>query len=247
MYDGNFFDNVTHHMLLYDVGFNALYANDCKYLIKLINILNQSYYNNVVEELQYRYDFIITGLETSLWNNEYNIYINKFVNNTFYPRISPTLLYPLLTGEPTLYQAEVMVQNYLLNTKYFCINVNFPLLQPRNCYWGLPSIAFSDPAYSEQNYWRGLVWGPMGQIVYWSLINYIHNSTLIYNATRALTNQFNLMFLNIWNDKHHICENYSPHFYPNISECTGTKFYHWGGLAAYISFQFDEATNPDFF
>ena len=34
-----------------------------------------------------------------------------------------------------------------------------------SCYWGLPSIQASDPAYPPLGYWRGYVWGPMIQLV----------------------------------------------------------------------------------
>jgi hypothetical protein len=37
------------------------------------------------------------------------------------------------------------------------------------CYWGLPSIQRGDPAFPPLGYWRGYVWGPMAQLVYWSL------------------------------------------------------------------------------
>ena len=45
------------------------------------------------------------------------------------------------------------------------------------------------------------------------------------------------MFLHVWDEKRHICENFSPH---KVNEklpgdCTGTWFYHWGGLAGLLS------------
>ena len=38
-----------------------------------------------------------------------------------------------------------------------------------DCYWGLPSIERADPAFPPLGYWRGYVWGPMAQLVYWAL------------------------------------------------------------------------------
>ena len=35
--------------------------------------------------------------------------------------------------------------------------------------WLIPSIARSDPAFKDQNYWRGRIWGPMNFIVYLGL------------------------------------------------------------------------------
>ena len=32
MYDGEFFNNITHHMTLYDVGFNSMLANEISFI-----------------------------------------------------------------------------------------------------------------------------------------------------------------------------------------------------------------------
>jgi putative isomerase len=38
--------------------------------------------------------------------------------------------------------------------------------------WVIPSIARDDPAFKDQNYWRGRIWGPMNYLVYLGLTNY---------------------------------------------------------------------------
>ena len=38
--------------------------------------------------------------------------------------------------------------------------------------WVIPSIAFNDPAFKDQDYWRGRIWGPMNYLVYLGLQNY---------------------------------------------------------------------------
>ena len=35
--------------------------------------------------------------------------------------------------------------------------------------WALPSIARNDPAFGDQNYWRGRIWAPMNFLVYLAL------------------------------------------------------------------------------
>jgi len=69
---------------------------------------------------------------------------------------------------------ESMVGAWLLNASRFCLSPNgdFEGNDPGSCYWGLPSVSADDPAYMVRghfNYWRGRVWGPMAQLVYWSL------------------------------------------------------------------------------
>eukprot|EP00483_Globobulimina_turgida_P010664 UN10685 len=125
-----------------------------------------------------------------------------------------------------------MVSHYLLNPDYFCISLIFPINQSSDCYYGLPSISHNDPAFSN-GYWRGLVWGPMAQLVWWSLEAYSNQSDIVKNGQIALQNQMNAMMLKIWNDKRHICENFSPS--SKNDDCTGTQFYHWGGLTGFLS------------
>ena len=35
--------------------------------------------------------------------------------------------------------------------------------------WVIPAIARDDPAFQDQNYWRGRIWGPMNYLVYLGL------------------------------------------------------------------------------
>ena len=127
-----------------------------------------------------------------------------------------------------------MVQQYLLSPSYFCISETFPANQEEACYYGLPSIARSDSAFASQNYWRGLTWGPMVQLTWWALDEYADESTVVKQAQQALERQMKAMMLHVWNEKRHICENYSPG--SATTDCTGDKFYHWGGLAGFVSF-----------
>ena len=48
------------------------------------------------------------------------------------------------------------------------------LLNPREFWgeWVIPSIARDDPAFKDQNYWHGRIWGPMNYLVYLGLGNY---------------------------------------------------------------------------
>ena len=38
--------------------------------------------------------------------------------------------------------------------------------------WVVPSSPRNDPAFKDQNYWRGRIWGPMNFLVYLGLRNY---------------------------------------------------------------------------
>ena len=155
-------------------------------------------------------------------------------------RISPTSFYPLMVtrslddGSDTT-RATALVDGWLTNETRFCVKN-----RSDRCYWGLPSIAADDDAYAVLGYWRGFTWGPMALLTYWSLAAY-DDVPAVRAARGDLAAQMGAMVVNMWRLHGHICENYLPHkngtevdgtVWPN--ECTGTTFYHWGALAAYI-------------
>ncbi len=68
------------------------------------------------------------------------------------------------------YQAASMVGEWLLSPDRFCVAPAGDFAgNADECYWGLPSIQRGDPAFPPLGYWRGYVWGPMAQLVYWAL------------------------------------------------------------------------------
>eukprot|EP01060_Flectonema_neradi_P020866 TRINITY_DN28366_c0_g1_i1.p1 TRINITY_DN28366_c0_g1~~TRINITY_DN28366_c0_g1_i1.p1 ORF type:complete len:807 (+),score=98.63 TRINITY_DN28366_c0_g1_i1:110-2422(+) len=230
MYDGEFFNNKTHFMELTDVGFTSLVANEAKYLAKLAEIIDRP--QEEVSMLNNRVSRLVEVLNTKLYSSNDGIYENRFFNGTFYKRISPTSFYPLLVEAANNSVATEMMQKWLLNPNHFCISPTGDMSgNSDTCYWGLPSIAASDPAFPALGYWRGYIWGPLSQITHWALSEY--NIPVVNNARRALCQQLTSMMMDQWNRNRHICENYGPH--KNTTDCTGTKFYHWGALNGLIS------------
>lgn len=124
--------------------------------------------------------------------------MNKFVNGSFYRRISPTSFYALQTSAPNDTQATAMIEQWLFNKDRFCIaeDGDFSGLDD-TCYWGLPSIQASDPAYPPLGYWRGYVWGPMAQLTYWSLQNYDHVPA-VRKGRKALVKQMGSLMMSQW-------------------------------------------------
>lgn len=172
MYDGDFFDTSVHRMMLCDVGMSSMVINEADALSSIADIIGRS-----SEAQRMRQRVAIMRQEIAkLWDPVAGMYVNRFVGNgSFYRRISPTSFYALLAKAATDAQAESMVRNWLLSPEHFCIAVNGDFVGNSNdCYWGLPSIEASDPAFPPLGYWRGYVWGPMAQLTYWSLRNYAH-------------------------------------------------------------------------
>lgn len=165
-------------------------------------------------------------MRDGLWDSDQKIFANRFANGTFSNRISPTSFYALQTNAPSEEQARTMMVAWLRNSSRFCVGGDD---RSDECYWGPPSISADDPAFPPLGYWRGYVWGPMIQLVYWGLENYAEAVPEVKAAKAALADQAGAMFLNMWRRHGHVCENYSP--WKNATDCTGDRFYHWGGLA----------------
>jgi len=124
----------------------------------------------------------------------------------------------------------------MLNASRFCISAEGDFKgNSDECYWGLPSISADDPSYKLQGYWRGFVWAPYAQLTWWSMQQYDH-VPIVRQTRKALAKQMTAMMMQIWDSKRHICENFSPHNAGGQDgDCTGTWFYHWGGLAGLLS------------
>ena len=169
----------------------------------------------------------------------------------FSTRLSPTSYYPLLAlaGAAPPGQVAAMI-GHLLNASEFCVSADYAS-NPERCYWGLPSIAASDPAYMkplQYVYWRGLVWAPMSLLTYWSLDAVRGVSAPAGAAAAALAIQKNAQFMDIWQRARNVCENYSPYSPTSLlppgvnnganltnTRCTGWGLYAWGALNGLLS------------
>jgi len=94
----------------------------------------------------------------------------------------------------------------------------------------MPSIARNDPAYSEQNYWRGCIWAPMNFLAYLALRN--HNLT---EACNVLAEKSKNLLLLDWNINGHVHENYHCDTGMGCDSKYSDKFYHWGALLSLIA------------
>ena len=231
MYDGEFFaknlsESGTHligQMTLYDVGMASMFVQEAESLAQLAKVVGRP---EVTKRLNQRADAQRALIAKHLWDEKSGIFVNRFWNGTFYRRITPTSFYALMAGAATDAQAEAMVRDWLLNPDRFCIAPNGDFGGNHDdCYWGLPSVQRGDPAFRALGYWRGFVWGPMAMLTYWSLVRYDH-LPIVRSARKAMCKQLTALMMSQWRAHRHICENFYP--YKNATDCSGTKFYHWG-------------------
>jgi hypothetical protein len=218
MFDNVPFNTNTHLLELADVGLTSLYVMDCDALAEIAALLRK---DNDAKELKERGDSYRKNLG-QLWDEKSGIYKNKRTDTgEFSPRLSPTNFYPLLAKAPTQAQAERMVNEHLLNPDEF------------NTQWMLPSIAKNDPAYNDQDYWRGRIWGPMNFLVYLGLKNY-----QLPEAQQLLAGKSNLLMMENVKLNGYIYENYNG-ITGNITDPAegkrmGDCYYHWGALLGFI-------------
>jgi glycogen debranching enzyme len=96
--------------------------------------------------------------------------------------------------------------------------------------WMLPSIARNDPAYPEQDYWRGRVWAPLNFLVYLALVR-----PGLGAVRRDLAEKSAALFLKEWRERRHVHENYSAVTGEGCDTGNSDKFYHWGALLCVIA------------
>jgi neutral trehalase len=219
MFDNVPFNEQTHLFELADVGLMGLYIMDCDNLAEIATILGKI---QEAKELKERGNYYRKNL-SQLWDEKAGIYKNKRTDTgEFSSRLSPTNFYPLLAKAPTQSQAERMIKEHLLNPDEF------------NGEWMMPSIAMNDPAFKDQDYWRGRIWGPMNFLVYLGLKNYD-----LSDARKILAEKSNRLMMENVKLNGYIYENYNA-ITGNVKDPAegkrmGDNYYHWGGLLGFIS------------
>ncbi len=212
MYDGVPFDEERHIHRQADVGLTSLYFADCTLLADFAAQLGKF---EEEAELRGRAARCAEGL-SELWNGEAGIFCNRRTDTGEWNlRLSPTSFYPLFSGKVTAAQAERMLREHLYNPEEF---------------WGeyvLPTIARNDPAYPEQDYWRGRIWGPSNFLTYLAL-----RAGGQEDAARELAQKSLDLFRKEWRENCHTHENYNAELGIGCDSDNSDNFYTWGALLA---------------
>lgn len=222
MYDTATYDKSRHQLEYADVGLMSMYVADCDALAQMATDLGKI---DDARELRQRSARYRKQLAT-LWDPEMGIFLNKDLHTgRFNTRLSPTNFYPLLAKAASPYQAQQMIQEHLLNPREFWGQ------------WVIPSIERDDPAFKDQNYWRGRIWGPMNYLVYLGLRNY--NDP---DVCKAFAMKSYELFLKEWTANGHVHENYNATTGTGDDVVNSDRFYHWGALLGLI--EYIQETDP---
>ena len=222
MYDSAVYNEKTHVLEFADVGLMSLYIADCDALAKIATELGKTAEAKELTDRAARYREKLA----TLWDDKAGIFLNRDLH-TGQPsyRLSPTNFYPLLAKAATPAQARIMVDKHLTNPEEFWGE------------WVIPAIARNDPAFKDQNYWRGRIWGPMNYLVYLGLRNYD-----VEAARRAFAGTSYELFLKEWREKGHVHENYNAILGVGDDVMSSDRFYHWGALLGYVEWMEQRGT-----
>jgi neutral trehalase len=218
MYDGMSFNGETHLMELADVGLTGLYIMDCEALAELADVLERP----EAGELWERAALSKKGLE-ELWDEEFGMYLNKRTDTGEYSRrISPTNFYALFSNTVSPQRVERIINGHFYNPEEF---------------YGefiMPTIARNDPAYQEQNYWRGCIWAPTNYLAYLAIRRHRHVNCAAL-ACKDFAEKSKNLILKEWTLNGHVHENYHGDTGMGCTLPHSDRFYHWGGLLTLIA------------
>ena len=215
MYDGAAFDPERQIMLLSDVGLTGLFIQDCRCLIRLAEIAGAQ---DAVPVLKERLERTEEAMET-LWNPDTGIYEN---------RDAVTNLYSLFSSKVTEEKKRSMSEKYLCEPSE--LGGDFML----------PSISRSDPAFPDQDYWRGRIWAPMNYLVYEAL-----TAAGMEREMELLAESSRRVLLKEWEERGHVHENYSGYDGEGCDKPNSNNFYHWGGLMGYVAIAEDRRKSAE--
>lgn len=214
LFDEAVFNEKKEMLDLASAGLMGLYVADCNYLSEIAEVLGKT---EDMQELKTRSEKYGNKLQ-ELWDEQTGIFRDKnLVTGEFSTHLAPTNFYPLLGKVATQEQAERMINEHFMN--------------PREFYgeWMMPSIARNDPAFPDNNYWRGRIWAPMNFLVYMGLRNYDLPGARKIMAEKS----FNLI-MKEWKEKRRVHENYNSVTGVGDDVRNSDSFYSWGGLLGFI-------------
>ncbi|MCX6561718.1 MAG: trehalase family glycosidase [Candidatus Aminicenantes bacterium] len=191
---------------------NCLYALDASCLAQMAAILGR---RDESDAYQAEYEKIRELINDQLWNPRENFYFDRHWDGRFSTRKAASNFYPLLARIPDERRARLMLRR-LLNPKEF---------------WGdyvLPSISRDDPAFKDQQYWRGSIWPPTNYLVYQGLKAYGFDIEGSEFAARSAG-----LFLRTWRNFQLCPENFDA----RTGEAAGQRYQSWGPLFALMALE----------
>lgn len=141
----------------------------------------------------------------------------------FLTRLTPMNFYPLIAGIPNRQRADRILS----------------ILTDPHQFWGtwiVPTLAYDDPNWVQQNYWRGKVWGPVNYLVFQGLERYGSPDQQSEFARKSVG-----LFMRNWTAKGVCGENYLS----STGEQSSDPHYTWGALLCLVGIEGICNSGPD--
>jgi len=206
------FSQDTGTLIMNCLDLNSLYALDAWCLAEIANILDKrDDHNNFFSE----YETMKELINENLWDEREGFYFDRYWDGRFSARKAASNFYPLLAGIPDKTRALRMLR-HLLNPEEF---------------WGefiIPTISRDDPAYKDQQRWRGAIWPPTNYLIYQGLKAYHFDA-----IASELAKKSSGLFLRTWENFQLCPENFDS----RTGEAGGQRYQSWGSLFALIALE----------
>jgi neutral trehalase len=154
-------------------------------------------------------------MNETLWNGDRGLYLDRKWSGEWSSRVAASNFLPFVAGIPEEDQPLRMIET----------------LTDPHWFWGdhvLPTISRNDPAFGEQQYWRGTIWPPMNYLVYQGIKRYGFDELAGEMAQRSVA-----LFLRSWREYQLCRENYDS----RTGEGGGQRYQSWGPLFALIGLE----------
>ena len=130
-------------------------ALDLECLSRIARILGD---DRTSHRLNTEYHRLTAAMNRTLWSDAAGLYLDELPSGPS-TRVAASNFLPLIAGVPSPDQARRMVETLCDPSRFWGE-------------WVLPTISRDDPAFIDQQYWRGSIWPPMNYLVLHGLRRY---------------------------------------------------------------------------
>jgi hypothetical protein len=211
-WDDGGWNDATETMALDAVDLNSFLALDHECLATIAAELGRADRAAFHRE---RAEGVRRAMNELLWDDEHGVYLDRHWDGRRSTRLAAANFLPLIAGVPTAARAERMLHTLLAPARF----------------WGpyvVPTISRDDPAFKDQQYWRGTIWPPTNYLLYQGLRRYGFDRAAAELAQRSVD-----LFLRSWREYRLCRENYDS----RTGAGGGQRYQSWGPLFALIGIE----------
>lgn len=200
------------------VDLNSLWSMDAEYLAMIADELGLK---SDAAELRQAQAQMNRRINEVLWNEELGLYCHRLWSQDgspgkFLTRLTPMNFYPLMCGAPDEKRMKRMMS----------------ILSNPGKFWGrwlVPTLAYDDPEWHKQEYWKGHVWAPVNYLIWQGLRRYGTPEQKRQFVERSVD-----LFMRNWTEHGTCNENYKS------TDGSGDDYPHytWGALMCQIGLEY---------